>query len=83
MPPFNIATGVKTSIRELVAMLQEICGTSYSPEYLPASQVFVTDRVGSTESARELLGFTAATDLRQGLRELVEWRADRIREEAS
>ena len=77
---FNVATGVKTSIRELVALLQDIVGSDIEPTYQPASQVFVTDRVGSPEAAREKLGFTASTPLRQGLEELVQWRAARIAE---
>lgn len=77
----NVATGVKTSIAQIVQLLQDICGTSIEPEYRPASQVFVTDRVGSPVRTQELLGFTPQTRLREGLAELVEWRAARIREE--
>jgi UDP-glucose 4-epimerase len=78
----NVATGVKTSIRQIVEMLQEIVGSDLKTDYLPASQVFVTDRLGSPDRARELLGFEAQTSLREGLSELVNWRASRIREDA-
>jgi UDP-glucose 4-epimerase len=77
---FNVATGVKTSIKELVTMLQDITGSNIEPTYQPAGQVFVTDRVGSPEKARQKLGFAAGTPLRKGLEELVEWRAARIAE---
>lgn len=77
----NVATGVKTSIAQIVQLLQDICGTSIEPEYRPASQVFVTDRVGSPVRTQELLGFTPQTPLSKGLAELVEWRAACIREE--
>lgn len=76
---FNIATGVKTSIRELVALLQEIVGSDLEPEHQPTSQVFVTDRVGDPTKAKDLLGFEATTSLRQGLEELVGWRAEHMR----
>jgi UDP-glucose 4-epimerase len=78
---FNISTGVKTSISALVSLLLEITGSSLRPDYKPAGQVFVTDRVGEPDKARRLLGFTAETPLHKGLEELVAWRAARIREE--
>jgi UDP-glucose 4-epimerase len=79
---FNVATGVKTSIREVVEMLQEIVGTELAPEHQPTSQVFVTDRVGSPVAARDLLGFVPSTPLRAGLEELVAWRAEHIRQQS-
>jgi UDP-glucose 4-epimerase len=78
----NVATGVRTTINELVVLLQDICGTSFEPEYRPTSQVFVTDRLGDPSLAIEQIGFETVTPLRQGLEELVEWRAARIREES-
>lgn len=75
---FNICTGVKTSIKELVEVLLEITGSPLEPEYQPASHVFVTDRLGSPEKARRVLGFVAETPLRQGLEEVVAWRSERF-----
>ena len=71
---FNIGTGVGTTIRELVGMLLEITGSDIEPEYLPQEEVFVTNRVGSTELAERLLGFRAEMDLREGLKSVVAWR---------
>jgi UDP-glucose 4-epimerase len=71
---FNIGTGIGTTIRELVGMLLEITGSSIEPEYLPQEEVFVTNRVGSTELAERLLGFRAEIDLREGLESVVAWR---------
>jgi len=79
----NVATGVRTSIGEVVDMLQDICGTTLPVDHQAAGQVFVTDRLGSPERARELFGFQAATTLREGLAELVEWRAASIRDDAA
>ena len=56
---FNVGTGVGTTIDELVGMLLEITGSGIEPEYLPQEQIFVTNRVGSTELAEQLLGFRA------------------------
>lgn len=77
----NVATGVKTSIREIVQILQEIVHTELDVDYRPATQVFVSDRLGSAELARELIGFEAKTSLREGLEELVRWRAQQISSE--
>lgn len=79
---FNVCTGIKTSINEVVQHLLQITGSSLKPEYRPAPQVFVTNRVGDPKKARRLLHFTPETSLQEGLAELVAWRAARIREEA-
>ena len=71
---FNIGTGLGTTIDELVGMLLEIAGSGIEPEYLPQEEVFVTNRIGSTELAEELLGYRAEVDLRAGLESVVEWR---------
>ncbi len=55
-------------------MLLEITGSGIEPEYLPQEEVFVTNRIGSTELAEGLLGFRAEVDLRAGLESVVEWR---------
>jgi UDP-glucose 4-epimerase len=72
---FNVGTGVQTTINELVGQLLEITGSKLKVDYRPNEQMFVTNRVGSTEKAARLLGFTAATPLSEGLRSVVEWRA--------
>jgi len=71
---FNLGTGRGTTIRELVGTLLEITGSDVEPEYLPQEEVFVTNRVGSTELAERLLGFRAEVDLREGLESVVAWR---------
>jgi nucleoside-diphosphate-sugar epimerase len=75
---FNVGTGIPTTIKELVGMLLEISGSDIEPEYLPQEEVFVTNRVGSTELAERLLSFRAEIGLRAGLESVVDWRrADR------
>lgn len=65
---YNVGTGVRTTVRELVDELIEITGTELEPEYLPGEHMFVTHRVGSTEAAERDLGFFATIGLREGLR---------------
>jgi UDP-glucose 4-epimerase len=71
---FNVGMGVKTEINELVKRLLEITGSDLQPEYRPQEQMFVTNRVGSTDKAEKLLGFQAGITLDEGLRSVVEWR---------
>ena len=71
---FNIGMGVPTTINELVTMLLELSGSDLEPEYKPEEQSFVTERLGSTEKAEELLGFRAQVPLEEGLASVIEWR---------
>jgi UDP-glucose 4-epimerase len=71
---FNVGTGEQTTIGELVTHLLELTGSELEPRFEPDAQMFVTNRVGSTEQAERLLGFRAEVDLDEGLRSVVEWR---------
>jgi UDP-glucose 4-epimerase len=71
---FNIGSGLGTSIDELVRILLQLTSSDLKPEYRPQEQSFVTQRIGSTKKAEELLGFKAKTPLVEGLRRVVEWR---------
>ena len=73
---YNVGGGIKTSIKELCELLLELTGAGLEIQYEPAGQTFVTHRVGSTEKARQELGFEAQIELREGLQSLIEWRAD-------
>lgn len=77
---YNIGTGVKTSIRELMNTLIEVTGSSLVPRFEPYSRddtrKLVSVRVGSTTAARSELGFEYASSLKDGLRRLVKWRCD-------
>lgn len=71
---YNVGTGVKTTIKELVDALLDITGSELEPEYRPQEQMFVTHRVGSTEAAERDLGFVAELPYREGLESVVAWR---------
>jgi UDP-glucose 4-epimerase len=71
---FNIGSGIGTTINELVDILLDLMGSPLRPEYRPQELSIVTQRIGSTAKAEELLGFTATTPLAEGLRRVVEWR---------
>ena len=71
---FNVGMGIGTSINELVGILLELTGSSLTIDYRPQAQSFVTHRIGSTDKAQQLLGFTATIPLRDGLQSVVNWR---------
>ncbi len=74
---FNIGTGIRTSINELVECLLALTGSSLEPEYLPQEEMFVSHRVGSIDKAGRELGFRWTVSLDEGLRSLVDWRRRR------
>lgn len=68
----NIASGVSTSINELVNILLELTGSRIQPVYQPGSDG--VDYSFDTTKASRLLGFRAHTGLEDGLRSLIHWR---------
>ncbi|GAA4675518.1 NAD-dependent epimerase/dehydratase family protein [Phytohabitans rumicis] len=77
---FNVASGEETSLRELAQALSDVMKSDLAPEFGPARKVnAVTRRLADTSAAAEQLGFRTEIDLRDGLRDLVEWwRATRL-----
>lgn len=73
--PFNVGTGVGTSIRFLLAEMLDLLGTPEHPiveveTRTPGDQFALS---ASTARAREVLGWTARTELRDGLGAMVSW----------
>jgi UDP-glucose 4-epimerase len=68
----NVGSGTEASVREVVEKLIALTGAGVEPEYRLDERVWMTRRVGSSEKARELLGWTARRDLETGLRDVVE-----------
>lgn len=76
---YNVGTGVQTSIRELCDLILELTGSQLEVEYRPYppedARRLVQNRIGSTEKAERDLGFAYQDSLRQGLQDLIDWRA--------
>ena len=72
---YNVGTGTRTSIGELA---RDAAATSRAPtsasSTCPKALTFVRNRIGSTERARDEIGFEATVELEEGLRALIEWR---------
>lgn len=71
----NVGTGKEYSVREVLALLQEITGNEVSIVQDPA-RMRPSDRsnlCADTSTLRSLIGWAPSTDFRQGLRGLLEW----------
>ena len=73
---YNVGTGVRTSIKELVDMILELTQFRQAPRYEPGGLNFVKNRIGSPERAATDLGFTSRVELREGLQKLITWWAE-------
>lgn len=75
---YNIGTGVKTSIVQLVDMLINFHPRGREACFMPADdRPFVRNRIGATEKASRELRFSAQISLETGLREYIQWRLTR------
>ncbi len=70
--PLNIGTGASYSLNQLVAMLNEILGTSLDPVYREPRQGDVRHSRADVTLAREALGFVPAVGFREGLERTVQ-----------
>lgn len=74
---YNVGTGKRTSLKELAELILEITGSKKPINFAPRSQAtLVRNRVGCPKRASAEIGFTADLDLREGLKQLIEWRAN-------
>lgn len=74
---YNVGTGKRTSLKELAEMLLAQTGSNQPIQYQERSQAtLVRNRIGSPLRAHKEIGFRAKIGLDEGLRSLIEWRAE-------
>lgn len=73
---YNVGTGIRTSIKEVAELLLHLTGSDAGIQYEPEGLTFVRNRIGDPRRAREELGFEPSVNLADGLRSLIEWRAN-------
>jgi GDP-L-fucose synthase len=71
--PVNLGTGSEITIRELAEMIREEVGFKGVLDWDPSKPDGQPRRSLDTHRARELFGFTAKVELREGIRETVRW----------
>ena len=69
----NLATGGRIVLKDLVAQLNEILGTTLVPIYAEARSGDIKHSQADVGKARALLGFEPLVDFAEGLRRTVEW----------
>ena len=69
----NIGAHREITIRELVTLIAELTGFTGEIRWDTTKPDGQPRRCLDTTRARELFGFTAATDFREGLRETIDW----------
>ena len=72
----NVGTGVKTSLNEIAEILLKLTNSKLPINYLPEGQTFVKNRVGGIELAKKTIDFKFKVSVEEGLRELINWRAE-------
>jgi UDP-glucose 4-epimerase len=68
---FQIASGIETSINELLSMFQDIYGYTINVIHEPARKGEIIRNYSSIEKARQMLNFKPVIGLKEGLRRLI------------
>jgi nucleoside-diphosphate-sugar epimerase len=68
---FNIGSGVRTTLNDLVKVLSHIIGREVSARYMPARAGDVVHSLANIMLAKELLGFSPSLSFEVGLRGLI------------
>jgi UDP-glucose 4-epimerase len=69
----NVAGGIASTLNQLVAWLNELLETELPPLYEPPRPADIRHSYASIRKAEVLLGYRPAVDVREGLRQTVEW----------
>jgi UDP-glucose 4-epimerase len=72
-PVFNVCTGKATSVRDLAAIIAELCGRAPDLRFAPARKGEIRHSCGAPEAGRAALGLTAPVPLKQGLASVLAW----------
>jgi UDP-glucose 4-epimerase len=70
---YNVGTGRRISLRQLVDAINDALGTSLAPEFGPPRDGDVRDSQADLTAIRSDLGFEPAVDFEDGLRRTVSW----------
>ena len=72
---YNVGTGLRTSLRELAEIIIDLTNTKTTIQYKERQQTtFVKNRIGCPEKAKNEINFAAEIKLRDGLKQLIDWR---------
>lgn len=69
----NVACGARTTLNEIIAMLNAFTNQSLPTKFSPPRAGDVLHSQADISRARELLGYEPAVDVREGLRRTLDW----------
>ena len=72
-PVINIAYGQRTTLNQIIAMLNELTGQKLAAQYGPERPGDVRHSHANLERAKTFLDYAPAIDVREGLRRTLEW----------
>jgi UDP-glucose 4-epimerase len=70
---FNVACGQASTLNQLVTWLNQLLGTDLSPIYEPPRPADIRYSFASIHKAEAVLGYRPHRDIREGLRQMIEW----------
>ena len=70
---YNIACGERTTLLELVSLLEGVGGKKTSVSHLPERKGDIKHSLADINKAKELLGYQVALDIREGLKYTYNW----------
>lgn len=76
----NIATGKKTTIRDLVGVMKKLCEIPEKPKWgtMQNRSWDLKNWYGNAQQARKVLGWKPRTTLEEGLKRTIEWQRARV-----
>ena len=79
----NVASGINTTIREIVNMIQEIFGIKENPEFghFPNRKWDLVEWYGNVNKIQKMLNWRNETSLKEGLVKTYEWQKNNVLEE--
>ncbi|MBI5300923.1 MAG: SDR family oxidoreductase [Chloroflexi bacterium] len=72
-PVINIAFGQRTTLNQIIVMLNELTGQNLAANYGPERPGDVRHSHADLGRAQQILGYAPAIDVREGLRRTLEW----------
>jgi UDP-glucose 4-epimerase len=75
---FQLASGVETSLNDLIALLGEVAGREPQIDYLPPRPGEIDRNYSLITKAEERLGYAPEVTLAEGVRQTWEWFASRV-----
>lgn len=70
---FNVGSGSRVSLLELMTLLNRLLGTAIEPEFAPARAGDVRDSLASLDHIQTVLGYRPSVGLEEGLKRTLDW----------